>query len=100
MYLIAAFMMFCCVLTVMREKDWCAASFAHQMPLLMAVCGLQVRDVGMRLDVNDPPVVAELGRDGDRRGHDGRRVDGRGGWGGSGQADDGGYEPASDDGGK
>jgi hypothetical protein len=40
----------------------------------------------MRLDVNDPPVVAEVGRDVDRRGHDGRRVDGRGGLGGGGGA--------------
>jgi Protein of unknown function (DUF3024) len=45
---------------------------------------LPVRDVGMRLDVNDPRVVAEVGReDVDRRGHDGRRIAGRGGLGGS-----------------
>ena len=50
----------------------------------------------MRLDVNDPRVVAEVGRDVD----DGRRVDGRGGLGGGGEAEDGGCEPASDDGGK
>ena len=38
---------------------------------------LPVRDVDVRLDVNDPPVVAEVGRDDvDRRGHDGRRIDG------------------------
>jgi hypothetical protein len=46
-------------------------------------CGvwLPVRDVGMPLDVKDPPVVAEVGWDVDRRGHDGRRGDGRGGLG-------------------
>ena len=61
---------------------------------------LPVRGVGMRLDVNDPPVVAEVGRDVDRRGHADRRVDGGGGLGGGGEAEDGGCEPASDDGGK
>ena len=60
---------------------------------------LPVRDLDLRLDVNDPRVVAEVGRDVDRRGHDGRRVDGRGGLGGGGEAEDGGGEPASDDGG-
>jgi hypothetical protein len=43
----------------------------------------------MRLDVNDPRVVAEVGReDVDRRGHDGRRIAGRGGLGGSSEAED------------
>jgi hypothetical protein len=54
-----------------------------------------VRDVGMRLDVNHPRVVAEVGRDVDRRGHAGRRVHGRGRLGGGGEAEDGGCEPAS-----
>ena len=50
---------------------------------------LPVRDVGMRLDINDPRVVAEVGReDVDRRGHDGRRIAGRGGLGGSSEAED------------
>ena len=54
----------------------------------------------MRLDVNDPRVVADVGRDvGYRRQH-GRRVDGRGGLGRGGQAEDGGDQPASGDGGK
>ena len=62
---------------------------------------LPVRDLDMRLEiVNDPFVVAEVGRDVDRGGHGGRRVDGRGGLGGGGEAEDGGCEPASDDGGK
>ena len=61
---------------------------------------LPVRDVDLRLDVNDPRVVADVGRDVDRRGHADRRVDGRGGLGGGGEAEDGGGEPASDDGGK
>jgi hypothetical protein len=61
---------------------------------------LPVWDLDLRLDVNDPRVVADVGRDVDRRGHDGRRVDGRGGLGGGGEAEDGGGEPASDDGGK
>ena len=46
-----------------------------------------VRDVGLRLDVNDPRMVAEVGRDVDRRGHDDRRLDGRGGLGGRGEAE-------------
>ena len=69
-------------------------------PLLVWVW-LPVRDLDMRLEVvNDPFVVAEVGRDVDRGGHGGRRVDGRGGLGGGGEAEDGGCEPASDDGGK
>ena len=61
---------------------------------------LPVRDVDLRLDVNDPPVMAEVGRDIDRRGHADRRVDGSGGLGGGGEAEDGSCEPASSDGGK
>jgi len=61
---------------------------------------LPVRDVDLRLDVNDPPVMAEVGRDIDRRGHADRRGDGRGGLGGGGEAEDGGCDPTSDDGGK
>ena len=66
---------------------------------LVWVC-LPVRGVDLRLDVNDPRVVAEVGRDVDRRGHSDRRVDGRGGLGGGGEAEDGSCEPASGDGGK
>jgi len=66
---------------------------------LVWVC-LPVRGVDLRLDVNDPRVVAEVGRDVDRRGHADRRVDGRGGLGGGGEAEDGSCEPASSDGGK
>jgi len=43
---------------------------------------LPVRGVDLWLDVNDPRVVAEVGRDVDRRGHTDRRVDGRGSLGG------------------
>ena len=39
--------------------------------------------VDLWLDVNDPRVVAEVGRDVDRRGHADRRVDGRGALGGA-----------------
>ena len=49
---------------------------------------LPVRDVDLRLDVNDPRVVAEVGLDVDRRGRDGRRG---GGLGGGGEAEDGGW---------
>ena len=51
---------------------------------------LPVRGVDLWLDVNDPRVVAEVGRDVDRRGHADRRVDGRGSLGGGGEAEDGG----------
>jgi hypothetical protein len=61
---------------------------------------LPVRDVDVRLDVHDPRVVAEVGRDVDRRCQADRRVDGRGGLGGGGEAENGACEPASDDGGK
>jgi hypothetical protein len=40
---------------------------------LVWVCGLPVRGVDLWLDVNDPRVVAEVGRDVDRRGHANRR---------------------------
>jgi len=69
------------------------------VPLCVSVW-LPVRDVDLRLDVNDPPVMAEVGRDIDRRGHANRRVDGSGGLGGGGEANDGGCDPTSDDGGK
>ena len=58
------------------------------MPLCVSVW-LPVRDVDLRLDVNNPPVMAEVGRDIDRRGHADRRVDGRGPLGGGGEANDG-----------
>ena len=61
---------------------------------------LPVLEVGLRLDVNDPRVVAEVGRDVDRRGHADRHLDGRVGLGGGGEAEDGGCEPASGDNGK
>ena len=51
-------------------------------PLCVGV-SLPVRDADMRLNVNDPPVVAEVGRDVDRRGHNGRRIKPRGGLGGA-----------------
>ena len=49
---------------------------------LVWVC-LPLRGGDLRLDVNDPRVVAEVGRDVDRRGHADRRVDGRGALGGA-----------------
>jgi len=61
---------------------------------------LPVPGVNLRLGVNDPRVVVVVGRDIDRRGHADRRVDGRGGLGGGGEANDGGCDPTSDDGGK
>ena len=51
-------------------------------PLCVGV-SLPLRDADMRLNVNDPRVVAEVGRDVDRRGHNGRRIKPRGGLGGS-----------------
>ena len=49
-------------------------------PLCVGV-SLPLRDADMRLNVNDPRVVAEVGRDVDRRGHNGRRIKPRGGLG-------------------
>jgi hypothetical protein len=91
--------------TAVREMSTGAGGAANErghpigVPLGVGVW-LPVRDVDVRLDVNDPGVVTEVGRDVDRRGHADRRVDGRGGLGGGGEAEDGGCEPASDDCGK
>jgi hypothetical protein len=92
--------------TAVREMSTGAGGAANERgaPALGCPLGvgvwLPVRDLDLRLDVNDPCVVAEVGRYVDRRGHADRRVDGRGGLGGGGEAEDGGCEPASDDGGK
>jgi hypothetical protein len=45
-----------------------------------------VRDVDIRLNVDDPRVVADVGLDVDRRGHNARRSKPRGGLGGGSQA--------------
>jgi hypothetical protein len=69
--------------TAVREMSTGAGGAANEkgapaigVPLGVGVW-LPVPGVDLWLDVNDPRVVAEVGRDIDRRGHTDRRVDGR-----------------------
>jgi len=81
--------------TAVREMSTGAGGAANERGAPALGCPLvwvwlPVRGVDLWLDVNDPRVVAEVGRDVDRRGHADRRVDGRGSLGGGGEAEDGG----------